>query len=151
MSKRHMDSNVKCEDASPGKRRRTDGRRSSDNDTCTICLDQLGTVSVCLLPCGHGFHGRCIHPWIMENPTCPVCREPTTGGCSNGSLDLHDHEVLVEVVRVLQRSNATLRRDLQTANDNALAAEMQMSQVLAVYMVQSAMPGAVANIRFVDM
>lgn len=50
------------------------------NDNCAICLeDFVESVKVKLLACGHGFHPKCIAPWISErSDTCPVCRETVT-------------------------------------------------------------------------
>lgn len=42
---------------------------------CAICKD---VVSICeiarKLPCGHGYHGDCIVPWLNSRNSCPVCR-----------------------------------------------------------------------------
>ncbi|KXS15354.1 hypothetical protein M427DRAFT_32327 [Gonapodya prolifera JEL478] len=39
---------------------------------CIICCDWL--VVPKFLPCGHGFCGPCIHPWLDRQQTCPSCR-----------------------------------------------------------------------------
>ncbi|XP_027104686.1 RING-H2 finger protein ATL70-like [Coffea arabica] len=43
---------------------------------CSICLsDYKETDMLRLLPeCGHIFHLKCIDPWLMLHPTCPICR-----------------------------------------------------------------------------
>ncbi|KAK3035283.1 hypothetical protein RJ639_034806 [Escallonia herrerae] len=43
---------------------------------CSICLaDYKATDTLRLLPdCGHLFHSKCIDPWLMVHPTCPICR-----------------------------------------------------------------------------
>lgn len=54
-----------------------DELRSSRNDACAICLSKMTTAKK--LPCGHCFHGICIHKWLERvdgNRCCPVCREP---------------------------------------------------------------------------
>jgi hypothetical protein len=40
---------------------------------CAICLEQL-TLGSRQLPCGHSFHARCLHRWLMTSPACPLCR-----------------------------------------------------------------------------
>lgn len=43
---------------------------------CSICLaDYKNTDMVRVLPdCNHLFHDKCVDPWLMIHPTCPVCR-----------------------------------------------------------------------------
>ncbi|URE37335.1 finger protein [Musa troglodytarum] len=43
---------------------------------CAICLSELadGEEARLLPQCGHGFHRRCIDPWLRINDTCPLCR-----------------------------------------------------------------------------
>ncbi|KAL9164069.1 hypothetical protein ABFS82_06G082000 [Erythranthe guttata] len=43
---------------------------------CSICLaDYEEADLIRLLPsCGHLFHLKCIDPWLIVHPTCPVCR-----------------------------------------------------------------------------
>ncbi|KAL7147050.1 hypothetical protein ABFS83_06G082300 [Erythranthe nasuta] len=50
--------------------------KESDASACSICLaDYEEADLIRLLPsCGHLFHVRCIDPWLMLHPTCPVCR-----------------------------------------------------------------------------
>ncbi|GAU49338.1 hypothetical protein TSUD_88450 [Trifolium subterraneum] len=46
-----------------------------DELTCTICLDQVNRGElVRSLPCLHQFHANCIHPWLRQQGTCPVCK-----------------------------------------------------------------------------
>ncbi|KAL8050443.1 hypothetical protein ABFX02_06G082300 [Erythranthe guttata] len=48
----------------------------SHASACSICLaDYEAADLVRLLPsCGHFFHVKCIDPWLILHPTCPVCR-----------------------------------------------------------------------------
>ncbi|EYU19850.1 hypothetical protein ABFS82_06G082100 [Erythranthe guttata] len=48
----------------------------SHASSCSICLaDYEAEDFVRLLPsCGHFFHVKCIDPWLILHPTCPVCR-----------------------------------------------------------------------------
>ncbi|KAL8051523.1 hypothetical protein ABFX02_06G152400 [Erythranthe guttata] len=51
--------------------------------TCSICLaDYKDSDLLRLLPqCCHLFHLKCVDPWLLLHPTCPVCRKsPPRGG-----------------------------------------------------------------------
>ncbi|KAL7109104.1 hypothetical protein ACP275_06G154400 [Erythranthe tilingii] len=51
--------------------------------TCSICLaDYKDSDLLRLLPeCCHLFHLKCVDPWLLLHPTCPVCRNsPPRGG-----------------------------------------------------------------------
>ncbi|KAL0391884.1 UNVERIFIED_CONTAM: E3 ubiquitin-protein ligase CIP8 [Sesamum radiatum] len=42
---------------------------------CAICKDLVNVGEVAKnLPCGHGYHGECIVPWLGSRNSCPVCR-----------------------------------------------------------------------------
>lgn len=42
---------------------------------CAICKDMVNVGETATkLPCGHGYHGDCIVPWLGSRNTCPVCR-----------------------------------------------------------------------------
>ncbi|MCD7465391.1 hypothetical protein HAX54_001211 [Datura stramonium] len=49
---------------------------SSTATCCTICLaDYKDSDMLRLLQdCGHLFHLKCVDPWLMLNPSCPICR-----------------------------------------------------------------------------
>lgn len=44
---------------------------------CTICLGEFEEGErVRVLPkCNHGFHVRCIDPWLVSHSSCPTCRQ----------------------------------------------------------------------------
>ena len=43
-------------------------------NTCTICLTEIGQRNITTLPCGHSFHYNCINIWNRDHNTCPFCR-----------------------------------------------------------------------------
>lgn len=49
-------------------------------DTCPICLEIFEEKSfVVITPCSHIFHRSCIFTWLLNNNTCPICRESCDG------------------------------------------------------------------------
>lgn len=43
--------------------------------TCAICIDDvMPGESQWELPCGHAFHGPCMHRWLLSGSVCPMCR-----------------------------------------------------------------------------
>ncbi|KAL3733305.1 hypothetical protein ACJRO7_022779 [Eucalyptus globulus] len=50
-------------------------RSKDETVVCAICKDMVSVGEmVKKLPCGHGYHGDCIVPWLGARNTCPVCR-----------------------------------------------------------------------------
>ncbi|KAM3270099.1 putative RING-H2 finger protein ATL71 isoform X1 [Capsicum chacoense] len=47
----------------------------SENDECTICLDQFKIGDNLIhLQCDHKFHSCCLVPWLENYAYCPCCR-----------------------------------------------------------------------------
>lgn len=46
--------------------------------SCVICMDNINKKSACALPCGHLFHFDCVNRWLMEKPSCPMCKHSVT-------------------------------------------------------------------------
>ncbi|RZC59992.1 hypothetical protein C5167_021751 [Papaver somniferum] len=49
---------------------------AADGSCCSICLADYNNTDITrLLPdCGHLFHQKCVDPWLLQHPTCPICR-----------------------------------------------------------------------------
>ena len=50
----------------------------AEASTCPICFDDCpaGTSFLALRRCRHSFHVLCVWPWLMNNNSCPCCRQP---------------------------------------------------------------------------
>ncbi|KAK1549714.1 hypothetical protein Q3G72_006634 [Acer saccharum] len=50
--------------------------KSSEQEECAICLERFKVGDTLVhLPCAHGFHARCLVPWLQGNTQCPCCRK----------------------------------------------------------------------------
>ncbi|XP_055034329.2 RING finger protein 148 isoform X1 [Misgurnus anguillicaudatus] len=55
--------------------RRRDPEVESEDISCVICTDLFKhDEQVTVLPCRHLYHKKCIEPWFLEHPTCPMCK-----------------------------------------------------------------------------
>lgn len=53
-------------------------RNESNAVRCPLCYElAIGTASL-VAECGHVFCWDCIHTWIIDNPTCPLCKTTTS-------------------------------------------------------------------------
>ncbi|XP_043112429.1 RING finger protein 148 [Puntigrus tetrazona] len=47
----------------------------SEDVSCVVCTDSFKHhEQVTVLPCRHLYHKKCIEPWLLEHPTCPMCK-----------------------------------------------------------------------------
>ena len=43
---------------------------------CAICLGSIENEHSCrLLSCFHIFHEKCVVNWLVQNPSCPLCKK----------------------------------------------------------------------------
>ena len=42
---------------------------------CSICINSFEQCSTITLYCKHKFHKACLHLWLHENNSCPLCRK----------------------------------------------------------------------------
>ncbi|CAI0446569.1 unnamed protein product [Linum tenue] len=46
-----------------------------ETSVCAVCKDMVNVgEKETKLPCGHGYHGDCIVPWLGSRNSCPICR-----------------------------------------------------------------------------
>ena len=56
-----------------------ENKKSNNNNNCVICLyDFQINEKICALPCLHVFHYDCIHNWLKNLLSCPVCKFEVT-------------------------------------------------------------------------
>jgi len=55
--------------------------------TCCICLDDFEEGDkLRILPCDHGYHAKCIDPWLVKTKRiCPQCRKRVFGSNERGA------------------------------------------------------------------
>ena len=42
---------------------------------CSICLSEIKeNKNVCITECMHEYHTSCLLKWLVNNETCPICR-----------------------------------------------------------------------------
>ena len=63
-------------------------------ETCCICLDDfVEGEKLRILPCDHGYHAKCIDPWLVKNKRiCPQCRKRVFARGSGYSSNSDDEE-----------------------------------------------------------
>lgn len=56
-------------------------------ETCCICLDDFEVgEKLRILPCDHGYHAKCIDPWLVKTKRiCPQCRKRVFESNSRGA------------------------------------------------------------------
>jgi hypothetical protein len=43
---------------------------------CAICLESIKNDHACrMLSCFHIFHQKCVLDWLIQNPSCPLCKK----------------------------------------------------------------------------
>jgi len=76
-------------------------------ETCCICLDDFEEGDkLRILPCDHGYHYKCIDPWLLKNKRiCPQCRKRVFSRGSGYSGDSDDSDSTTNERSALIRPN----------------------------------------------
>ena len=105
-------------------------KQKKDEEPCAICLEPPQEEE-CTLSCGHMFHSACIWPWLIENKTCPICRDGTVR-CQHYREELHKDDPLwyitahgdkvsKPIVESLLNEMKSLKKTVQELRDRQLA------------------------------
>ena len=56
--------------------RETELTEDSGGEPCSICLEEFVVPNrIIVLACEHKFHSDCIKSWILQESSCPICRQ----------------------------------------------------------------------------
>ncbi|XP_036317364.1 putative RING-H2 finger protein ATL37, partial [Rhagoletis pomonella] len=78
-----------------------------NNTICAICSEVLQSSRDRVeTPCNHHFHIKCIHTWLENNETCPVCRQ----ACNVNDLKSTNVDVEIANPPTGQRTGAIPRK-----------------------------------------
>ncbi|KAF8656731.1 hypothetical protein HU200_060523 [Digitaria exilis] len=70
-----------------------DGETREKEAECVVCLeDYQAGDKLRTLPCSHGFHERCILPWLRVSRLCPLCRFALPAAAAAETESLVDEE-----------------------------------------------------------
>jgi hypothetical protein len=72
---------------------------TAEDNSCPVCLVELGNCAVHVLECGHSYHTHCIVKWFRSgSPQCPICRsagsdtEASSSECETSQSEYEDIE-----------------------------------------------------------
>uniref|UniRef100_A0A672LED8 E3 ubiquitin-protein ligase RNF133-like n=1 Tax=Sinocyclocheilus grahami TaxID=75366 RepID=A0A672LED8_SINGR len=101
---------------------RTGDLVESEDVSCVVCTDSFKhNEKVTVLPCRHLYHKKCIEPWLLEHPTCPMCKfhilkyKVSLAKPAESSTFRHDgwcgiYSLLLYVFRLMRRAMIHLHR-----------------------------------------
>ena len=56
-------------------------------DNCVICLENITLPeTIAMTDCNHLFHRECMVTWIINTPSCPLCRRFITSIPDHGNI-----------------------------------------------------------------
>lgn len=91
-------------------------------ETCVICLDDFAEgEKLRVLPCDHGYHSKCIDPWLVKNKRiCPQCRKRVFDRRPDSSDESADEQAPLLSTNSTRQNYAAANnsRDIATTDDD---------------------------------
>ena len=84
-------------------------------DTCCICMEELGEKNIATTPCGHQFHFGCLSQHCDLKTTCPTCRAVIRPELKKRDLNLPGNG---EIARFSARAAATVIETIAGITDD---------------------------------
>ena len=93
--------------------------------SCTVCLELFKkNIKICVTPCGHIFHYKCLHDWLYGNAMNPKCPN-----CNNNLLAKIQGEDTTNAITITRTRRTTRQHDRQILQDE-ITNRMQTTEVV---------------------
>lgn len=107
-------------------------KKGDPYDVCAICLDEYEEgEKLRILPCAHGYHMKCIDPWLTKNKrNCPVCKRKVLPGDETSSSEEEsddDGDATEHTPLLTAQSGAQVHRVPQPSTSSAQDDDSQSS------------------------
>ena len=98
----------------------------TNNDVCSICLDDLTTEQIYQLPeCGHVYHTNCILQWMRSGHNkCPYCGN--IGECSQSN---NNHNQIIYYYNAYNHDQYIILRQFSRRNDAPIKLKKQVNRL----------------------
>lgn len=98
-------------------------------DTCCICMEELGEKNIATTPCGHQFHFGCLAQHCDLKTTCPTCRAVIRPELKKRDLSMPGR---AELARFAARAGATVIETVAGITDDDDQAAMFVEVIVQI-------------------
>ena len=98
-------------------------------DTCCICMEELGEKNIATTPCGHQFHFGCLAQHCDLKTTCPTCRAVIRPELKKRDLSMPGR---AELARFATRAGATVIESVAGITDDDDQAAMFVEVIVQI-------------------
>ena len=102
--------------------------QTNSPNNCVICYDEINTTDLNTIKtkCRHVFHKTCLDNWIIQNDTCPTCRQPDP---KNRLADFYQNAR--SGIQSLQQITISLSNNLE--NTSRLIEELETRSIKCIF------------------